>query len=301
MIDIKQILCPIDFSTHSRQALDHAIAMARRFDARITALHVIPPDPADLSIYDPDRRRDELSRFVTADTGALPGVAIDVALTTGSPVREIVEAAVTLKADLLVLGSHGRSGVKRLVLGSVAERTLRESPCPVLIVPPHHPEAVPADPVVFRNILCPIDFSPSSMRALEYAATLAQETDGRLTIVHVAGPEFEPLATRPAGLADGGDEPQTIAGYFSWREDEIRRRMADALPATVATYCTVEHVLRRGKPGPEILDAARDHGSDLIVIGVTGRGAADVAVFGSVAQHVIRYGSLPVLTVREAR
>ena len=96
-----------------------------------------------------------------------------------------------MKADLLVIGTHGRSGFERLVLGSVTEKVLRKASCPVLTVPKRLPDAVPVGPVLFKRILCPVDFSESSLHALSYAVSMAQEADGQLTVLHVVAHEFE--------------------------------------------------------------------------------------------------------------
>ena len=100
----------------------------------------------------------------------------------------MVWRARTTLADLIVIGTHGRSGFERLMLGSVAEKVLRKAACPVLTVPAHAPDAVPREAGSVRRILCPVDFSSSSEDALEYAlASLAQEAHARLTVLHRAG------------------------------------------------------------------------------------------------------------------
>lgn len=297
MINISRVLCPIDFSSHSRRALDHAVAIARRFTARVSVIHVVAPEPPSAVPVDREQIAADMRAFVQPDLESA-GVPIDTAICDGRPVDVILQRSAG--ADLVVIGAHGRSGVERLVLGSVTERVIRRALCPVLTVPSRHPESVPSDPVVFRNILCPVDFSAVSARALDYAALLAQEVDGRLVVVHVMGAEFEPLAMRPAGIADGGMETMMIGDYFRWREEEMRHRLERVVPPSVSTYCAVETVLRRGRPGAVILDLADEKASDLIVMGVQARGAAERAFFGSVAQHVIRHGTRPVLTVTKS-
>jgi nucleotide-binding universal stress UspA family protein len=96
-----------------------------------------------------------------------------------------------MNADLLVMGTHGRSGFEQLLLGSVTEKVLRKASCPVLTVPRRHPDAVPETPVLFKEILCPVDFSDCSMRALNHAMSLAQEADAHLTVLHVMASEVE--------------------------------------------------------------------------------------------------------------
>jgi universal stress protein A len=173
---------------------------------------------------------------------------------------------------------------------------LRKAGCPVLTVPRRHPDAVPATPVLFKRILCPVDFSDCSMHALSYAMSLAQEANAHLSIVHVMAYD---LADTP-DMYDTmiTDDRLSLAAYRRRREDEARERLKESVPETVATYCSVETVMARGKAGREILRIAGEQQSDLIVIGVQGRGAADLMVFGSTTNQVVRGAICPVLTLR---
>ena len=170
MIEIRRILCPIDFSDHSRRALDHAIAIARWYESTVTVLHVFSPapvaafgpgpvvfEPIVLTPADRDQLLADTKAF--AETESAPGVAIEAVVREGNTAGEILEQAIGMTADLLVIGTHGRSGFERLLLGSVAEKVLRKASCPVMTVPKGLPDAVPAGPVLYKRILCPVDFS----------------------------------------------------------------------------------------------------------------------------------------------
>jgi nucleotide-binding universal stress UspA family protein len=306
MITIRRILCPVDFSDHSRRALDHAIAIARWYESTVTALHVFSSapvaafgpgpvifEPIVLTLGDRDQLLADTKAFAEAE-GA-PGIAIEAVVREGSTAREILEQAASMKADLLVIGTHGRSGVERLVLGSVAEKVLRKAGCPVMTVPIGLPDAVPAGPVLFKRILCPVDFSESSMHALEYATSMAQEADGQLTLLHVIEHEFQNAADDVAGIAY--DAGMTIADFLKQRDEALRRRLEDAI-AGAREFCTTESLITHGKPWREVLRVATERQSDLIVMGIQGRGAADLLFFGSTTQHVVREASCPVLTLR---
>ena len=307
MITIGNIVCPFDFSDCSRRALDHAVAIARRYDSAIILLHVsasmpalayaggVPTvHPAVLTHDERLRVLADLRRVAVAEAGS--GLRIDAAVREGNVVREILAEADLRKADLLALGTHGRSGFDRVLLGSVTEKLLRKARCPVLTVPPHHPDAVVASPLVFKHIVCPVDFSDCSMSALKYAVALAQEVDGDLTVLYVVANDLTPL---PGQSPDGGlDHSISVAEFFIKREENVRRMLKEAVPAPVSTYCHVDTELRHGKPATEILRLAAERDSDLIVIGVRGRGAADLTVFGSTTQQVVRQASCPVLTIR---
>ncbi|MBI4262788.1 MAG: universal stress protein [Acidobacteria bacterium] len=284
MIEIQRILCPIDFSEFSRRALDHALAIARWYGSAVTVLHVFPMVPTaayapGLPVFEipllTSQQRDqaiaEMQRFVAAE--AAPNPSIGLVVRDGPAASEILSQARAMRSDLLVLGTHGRSGFERLVLGSVAEKVLRKAECPVLTVPRALPDAVPSSPVIFKRLLCAVDFSDSSMHALRYALSLAQEADAHLTVLHVREDE-----------ADEG------AGA----------RLEAAIPDAVRAYCTPETLVARGKPYRQILRVAEEQASDVIVLGVHGRGAVDLMFFGSTTQHVVRQAACPVLTLRAA-
>ena len=302
MIEIQRILCPVDFSDHSRRALDHAIAIARWYESTVTVLHVFASaqaaavgpgpvvfEPILLSPVERDKLLADTQAFAATESAS--GVTIEAAVREGTVAAEILEQAETTQPDLLVIGTHGRSGFERLLLGSVAERVLRKANCPVMTVPKRSPDAVPAGPVLYKRILCPVDFSESSLHALQYAISLAQEADGQLAILHVVAHELE--HTADIELATG----MTVGDFLKEREEALRRRLQEAV-AAASESCRVASSITRGKPWREILRIAAERESDLIVMGVQGRGAADLLLFGSTTQHVVRDASCPVLTLR---
>ena len=306
MIHIQRILCPIDFSDFSRRALDHALVLAHWYKSAVTLLHVraIAPFAAyapgsgvlPSAMLTPDDRQsilDEMKRLATSEAGAGANLRCEIA--EGPIADAIVSQAAEGLADLIVLGTHGRSGFERLVLGSVTEKVVRKAGCPVLTVPRAVGDVVPASPS-FKRIVCAIDFSTCSMQALEYALSLAQEADAHVTVLHVvevpSNLELEMHETAMAG-------PASLREYIAATESEQRARLADAIPATARTYCTVDTVVATGSPYREILRVASERESDLIVIGIHGRNPADLLFFGSTAQHVVRRAACPVLTLRQ--
>src|SRR4030095_10158992 len=186
---IERILCPIDFSDISHHALAHAAAIGRWYRAQLTMLYVFVSLPTvdlpPVMLDEEDRARliaqmREFACIVPRD------VPVDCQVREAGLVHDAIVTQVdTTKADMLVLGTHGRSGFQRLFLGSVTEKVMRNVKCPTLIVPPRTPDIAPDAPVQFRRILCPIDFSYSSLAALEYAINMAEESDAQLTLLHV--------------------------------------------------------------------------------------------------------------------
>jgi nucleotide-binding universal stress UspA family protein len=294
MIQIARVLCPIDFSDFSRRALDHAAAIAGWYEARLTVLYVFPNlaamDLPALKMEGKDREQilGDMKRF----TAHLPpAVALDLRVEEASDVhREILAQARALPADLLVIGAHGRSGFERLILGSVTEKLIRKASCPTMVVP-RRAHDVPADePVRFRNILCPIDFSEGARRALSYALNMAEEADAKLTLLHAI--EFPPELRAHPMLAEI-DVDQVRAAT----EAESLQRLRELIPESAKAFCTVKTSVREGAAHREILKEAAGLNADLIVMGVQGRGAVDLLLFGSNTVRVTRAATCPVLIV----
>lgn len=303
MIEIKRILCPIDFSEFSRHALQHAIAMAKWYESRISVLHIFTNWPAvsvipslgageitPIPIRDIDSKvlMTHLREFCEREA---TNVAIDPLLVESPEVhREILAQAGAQKADLIVIGSHGGSGFEHLLLGSITEKVLRKASCPVMVVPRRAGEASATGAAAhFARILCPVDFSESSLSALEYAISLAEEADARLTLLHVV--------EIPAGLYEAS-AVFDVTEFRMAAETASRKRLQDLVPSAVRAYCEVETVVAEGRTSHEILRLAGERKADLIVMGVHGRGAVDLMVFGSNTHRVIQAASCPVLTIR---
>jgi nucleotide-binding universal stress UspA family protein len=294
-IEIHRILCPTDLSATSAHAFEHAVALAAWYEAALSILHVTQSAVVPYSelayigtplLLEPgvhDRTLAELSAL--AAPARKIGLRADADVRQGNPAAEILDAARELPADLVVMGTHGRSGFGRFVLGSVTETVLRRVPCPVLTVPVHAP-AHPG-PTFFKRILCATDFSPASAAAVRYAASLAVEAGGSLLLVHVL--DRDVARVRPERGANG-HEPDF--------ECAARRMLQATLPAEPRQWCSVEEIVASGKPAPEILRLAREREAGLVVMGVHGRGILDLMAFGSVTHEVVRDAACPVLTVR---
>jgi nucleotide-binding universal stress UspA family protein len=297
MIRIAHVLCPVDFSEISQHALDHAAALARWYEARLTLLHVFADlptmnlPPVVLEAADRERLISDLQRMATAVT---PDVPVEFVLQQAPSIHEEILAQIrATHADLLVIGTHGRSGFERLFLGSVTEKVIRKATCPALVVPPRAPDVPAGSPIQFRRILCAVDFSDSSLDALAHAITMAQEADAQLTALHVL--EFPPVLA--------GEPAVPVPDFSRVREaaaEDARRKLHRLIPEQARTYCTVDTAAVEGRAYREILRYATERQSDLIVMGVQGRSALDLLVFGSTTHHVIRASACPVLIVRRS-
>jgi nucleotide-binding universal stress UspA family protein len=298
MAAISTVLCPIDFSDTSRHALDHAIAVAKWYGARLVGIHVYTPlfypvtgfvvagYSGELVSDDVAIKRMEQDAMAALESARAAGLSVDVCIEKGPPANAILSSAKTLPADLIVIGTHGAGGFEHLLLGSVTERVLRRSPCPVMTVPPR---ARATSKLPFARVLCPIDFSRSSEAALRFACTLAQEADADLSLLHV--------------LEFANDEPLpnlafSVPEYNAYREQDAGVRLRRMIPDTVRNWCTPTTHIAHGKPHQEILMYAAREGADVIVMGIQGRNALDMMLFGSTTNQVIRRATCPVLTLR---
>jgi nucleotide-binding universal stress UspA family protein len=295
MVEIRNILCPVDRSDTSARALDYGLMLARWYGAAVTALEVIWVDLPPVSssaqpILGPQQLESvtaDLSQFVAAHTPA--GTTVTSRIGQGPVVTAILHEARELPADLIVMGTHGRSGVERFLLGSVAEKTLRKAACPVLTIPPSAPDSPPR-PQPFQSIMCAVDFSPASLKAMEYAMLLAEESGKRLTLLHV----FD------------WDEDRLMPAQFDTATRDIRdehrketvERLRALVPDEVRAWCECRELTATGRPHEEVILAAASERADLIVMGAHGRRASDLLLFGSTTNQVIRHAIGPVLTVR---
>src|SRR5581483_10954327 len=203
---------------------------------------------------------------------------------------DILAEAERVHADLIVMGTHGRSGFQHLVLGSITEKVLRKAACPVLTVPRRAPDAVPAGPPLYRRILCGIDFSDSSLAAFAYARALG---GARTHIDLVSAVQMTPLidTTSPAAMY--------YPGLYEEIRDDVGTRLEALAIEARSAGCDVDAMVADGAPYREILRLAAETKADLIVLGVRGHGAVDRFFFGSTADHVVRQATCPVLTVRK--
>ncbi|MDP1806931.1 MAG: universal stress protein [Acidimicrobiales bacterium] len=298
MVSFTQVLYPTDLTEASRPAARYAAAVARWYAARLTVLHVVPTFepigvPSDrfgaaaTFIHPPTRDAVEADVTRALSSEALTDLEVAVIAAAGDPVRTIVEHAGS--ADLVVMGTHGRSGIDRLLSGSVTEGVFRLAPCPVLAVPPQVATGGGSE-AVFRRILCPVDFSPASQRALEWALDLARQANGTLTVVSVVEwlAEEEPLTTAHFNVSE----------YRQHLINDTRTRLRALLSDESRTWCDIDEVVTLGRAHREVLRLAADRQSDLIVMGAQGRGGVSLALFGSTTPPVVRGAACPVLVVR---
>ena len=300
MIDMRRILCPTDLSDIAPRAFDHAMALARFYQAEIELAYVsepLLPGPVAPASYPPWAVLDPaVTGRLQAALSALAAPAADVGvqvrpvLYEGRVVREILERARGWPADVLVMGTHGRGGFERWVLGSITEKVLRQAPCPVLTVPPPAEGLHPTGTVLFRRIVCPVDFSGPSVAALHHALRLAEESGAEITVLHVLEWLVE---EEPGAKIAGFDVPE----FRRHLERDAWEKLKGLVPPEARDWCRPREEVVGGRPWREILRTAEARGAELVVMGVRGRNPVDLALFGSTTHHVVRGANCPVLVV----
>ena len=276
MLTITHVLCPVDLSAAAAAALRYATELSSVLQAELSVLLV------GSGASEGSDGSDSIAAFIAGTVGR--AVQPHRIYRQGQPVEEILRTSEAIGPDLVVMGSHGRTGLQRLLLGSVTEAVVRRSVTPVLVVPPTSPGL--QRPVKPDVVLCAVDFSPSSQRAIEYAAAVAAGAGARLLLAHILewSEEHDPSAA--------------IQGHrFPTSEDDAITRLNELITDEMRMRCSPQLALGYGEPGDELLRLLQEHDADMCVLGITRRNPIDLTVFGSTARRLIRNGGRPVLAV----
>lgn len=288
-IALRKILYLTDFSGPSENALPFVTSIARNYEGTVNALHVLVPRPltyntpelGDAAVAaDEEYAQSEMQKV----DSELTGVAHEANVEWGAAIWPVVERNISEEhVDLIVVGTHGRTGAQKLLLGSVAEEIFRKSPIPVLTIGPGVSGGSHSDGR-FRNVLLATDFGSESQGAARYAISLAQENQARLALFHVL---------RGPRRLNGNAPPQSAA--------EVLHNLMEIVGPEAELWCRPEAVIEYGEPAKAILHAAKVRGVDLIVMGLH----SAVASFGgetrslrATAHKVVAHAHCPVLTAR---
>lgn len=293
-MEIKLILCPIDFSEFSVRAYRYALSVAEHYRAKLVAQHIVElwrhPSAgfaASAQLYDEfcsalrENGWEELQKFVKNHTDS--EIRPELMVQMGSAPDSILSFAEAQKADVIVMGTHGGRGYDRLTLGSVTNRVMRTAPCPVLVVCNAPRDSMPEGQEhgqvhrLTRILFC-TDFSKNSETALKYAISATEEYDAELTLLHV----LEAVPSR----AKTDDAIKTT-----------KEQLEKLIPPEGRKTLKTKTAVRIGKPYQQIIQLALETQADMVAMGVRGRGALDLAVFGSTTYRVMQLGPCPVLAV----
>jgi nucleotide-binding universal stress UspA family protein len=295
-VEFKRILCATDLSDFSNTAVYYGAALARVFEAKVHLCHII--DLPIVSVhgeaftYPPDYVESLQQRGLQQFDEIMAPLSIDWEphMETGAIAPTISKLAEKIAADLVISATHGRSGLKRVLLGSVTEQLMRTVRCPFLIVTPPE-KSITRDTIerfAVKRILVGCDFSRDSARAVAYGFSLAQEFQSALHLVHV----IEPFAYEDALMPD----PMT-ADVRTDLNAHLNSKLESLVPEEARNWCNVTTNCQAGKPFDELIKYAVLHAVDLIIVGIRGRGLVETLFLGSTTDRVIRRASCPVLTV----
>lgn len=282
-----KILVTTDFSPESDRALEYAVAMARRYDARIYLAHVLTEDPFHYAepalaeaTYEKVRQAAEQGIADILVSGRLRGIPHEVLLEEGNVWQVLDQLIRKHEIDLVIAGTHGRGKMQKVLIGSVAEEIFRQATCAVMTVGPRVKGEAPKE-VEFRNILFATDFGHGAEQAADYAFSLAQEHGARLTLLHV------------------------IEDASAFTEESLHRqrdanidRMKKLMPQGIENWCKPEFRATFGEASEEIVTVARETNADLIVMGTKTRTSLAGHVPVTIAYNVVTKARCPVLTVR---
>ena len=299
-LGFKRVLAPTDFSEPSLKALDYALSLASSDGATVRMMHVLAPTPSflnfdALSVLLPNveaagQCRQELERIAHELRHHEANITWNVGV--GRPAPEIVQAARDFRADLLVVSTHGRTGLKHLLLNSVAEQIVRHAPCPVLIVRKaereYAPDSVLADISQPRRILVPTDFSPRSLASLQYAARFARTFGGKITLLHCLHQFSGFIPSQYPTLA--GDAYRAAEAEA---RQETDRRLQEYLPSDLAQTA----IVRPGPPETEIAAFAEEEEIDFIICATRMSPSLEQQPPGHIVERIVRHAGCPVMVV----
>ncbi len=287
---LKNILYLTDFSEPSEAALPFAASVAREFGGKVHAYHVLIPatytyTTPELTAAALEGQEDSAVANMQRVAAYLGSVPHETIVERGTGIWPSLEDAIRDYAiDLIVLGTHGRTGAQKLLMGSVAEEVFRRSHVPVLTIGPHERRGAHRG-ARFRHVLYATDFTDESLAAAPYALSMAQENEARLTLLHV----MKEPAKKPY---DKAVEDAISSALFQLHE---------LVPRPAESWCHPEAVVEFGNPAEQILRTAKERGIDLIVLGVRGgKGVPGAATHleRATAHKVVVHAECPVLTVR---
>jgi nucleotide-binding universal stress UspA family protein len=287
MIQIKNILCPVDFFPASLKAYEYALKLAANYHAGVFALHVVSTIvptaydfPLNLSEFTGAMQKKCKAELVKLGKKAEKlQVPFRSEAVVGSIDNEIHKALKRTKADFVVMGTHGRRGLERWILGSEADRMLRSCPVPLLTI--SAAKGTRPVPPAIRSILVTTDFSAGTTEALKYAFSFAQECQARITLLHVV----DQVAV------------ETFVKSALPTIDAIRRQLEKLVPAEARPWCDVKTRVEVGVPYSTISEVLKSEKADLLVMNVHGKGFIDRALLGSTAERVVRAAFCPVLLI----
>lgn len=291
----KSILVATDFSEYSKVALDICLGTCKCMKTKLYVLHTIEKFPHDYRHLLSGTAHADMKQKLEAEAMSKIKAMIPAELLEsgdvipivrfGKPFLEIIQIVKEKKVDLLAIGTHGRAGMDRVILGSVAERIVRKAGCPVMVIRGRKY-------VGFKRIIVPIDFSDCSRKALEYAIATAKAHNSKLTILHVYEESFiEPYVNAANSEEEAGEIMKEIEFVNEIKYDEF-------LKTVDLSGVEYEKLLKKGVPETDIVEIAMEQQANLIVMGTHGRSGIKHILIGSTSEEVVRAVHCDIIIVK---
>ncbi|WP_300458917.1 universal stress protein [Desulfobacula sp.] len=319
-IEPKKIMCAIDFSDFTNLILSYGKSLASEFDATLCLCHIVsgplmvsshmPPylDYAGIESERIQNAQDKLERIAEK-----MDMQCEIRVSTGQPAEEIEQITRENNINMVIAATHGGSGIKRFLIGSVTNRLVKILSCPLLVLhaKEKHLDSPIEGSIKLNRILVGCDFSPDSQLAFDYALSLAQEFQTQLYLAHVMKPKSIPIPT--ADYVPGGDQVSWARAEYpglSKKELSDNKKARDALlksledklthmvPEDSRNWCTPITILLEGEPYKELITYAEKEKIDMIILGVHGYSLLEQFLVGSTTDRVISRAGCSVLAVR---
>lgn len=323
-LEPKKIMCAIDFSEFTPSIVSYGKSLAKEFDSKLCLCHIVPGtlmvashmppyvDYADIETERIQHTRDKLEKMAeTFD------VDCEIWVTAGHPADEIEKTARENQVDMVIAATHGGSGIKRFLIGSVTNRLVKILTCPLLVLHAreNQTQATFEHGIKLERILVGCDFSPDSSLAFEYALGLAQEFQTQLYLAHIMNPMVSTGLTAAdyIKIQEGDHISWTRSEYLELQKktvdedhkikssllNRLERQLTNMVPEDSRNWCTPITILLEGEPYKELIHYAEKKEIDMIILGVRGHSLLEQFLVGSTTDRVISRGTCPVLAVRQ--
>ncbi len=291
-IQPKTIMSAIDFSTFTDSIFSYSVALCNKYGAKLVLVHVTSDlkkllehneTTLDVEALQKSNIRDAQERL----EGRVKDLPIEneIIVGQGAPADVISRLAHEQRADMVIAATHGKTGFKRILVGSVTEKLIKTLHCPLLVLPPpEHASMLPdAVEIKLNKIVVGCDFSPDSQHAVDYGLSLAQAFQAEIHLCHVIKPSLY------------NDEREGIDQL----RDRLEKKLARMVPEGCHDWCTAKTALLDGEPYIALMDYAEEQEMDMLVLGIRGHTLWEKLLVGSTTDRLIRHSPIPVLAVRQ--
>lgn len=287
----KTIISAIDFSTFTDTILSYSVALCKTYHAKLLLTHVavdvntlLDHNETTLDVEALQKSNIQFAQERLEDVATNLAMGSEIIIRQGKPADEIKRLALEREADMVVTATHGRSGFKRLLVGSVTEKLIKTLHCPILILHTQDNDFIAPTGLEFKlkKILVGCDFSPDASLAFDYGLSLAKEFKAELHLSHVIKPSF---------YKPGLQESKELRG-------RLERQLESMIPEECHGWCNVKINLLDGEPYVVLMNYAKEHDIDMIVLGIRGHTLLEKLLVGSTTDRLIRLSPIPVLAVR---